>query len=145
MINLLIKKLDSSAKIPEYGSNYAAGMDIFSNMETSIPSGSRKLISTGISLSWNGLEAENYYIRIAPRSGLSYKNSLDIGAGVIDYDYRGEIKVLLINNGSESFNVSKGMKIAQMILEKNYRPNIIETEELDSTERGENGFGSTGV
>lgn len=145
MINLLIKKLDSSAKIPEYGSNYAAGMDIYSNTEIVIPNGTRKLISTGISLSWNGPEAEHYYIRIAPRSGLSYKNSLDIGAGVIDYDYRGEIKVLLINNGTESFTVSKGMKIAQMILEKNYRPNIIETEELDLTERGENGFGSTGV
>jgi dUTP pyrophosphatase len=93
----------------------------------------------------SGLDEENYYLRVAPRSGLSVKNNIDIGAGVIDYDYRGIIYVCMINNGTNDFEVVKNMKIAQLILEKCNRPTIKEVSDLDNTERGHNGFGSTGV
>ena len=120
-------------------------MDVFSNTDAIISAGQRKLISTGISVSWSGLDEENYYLRVAPRSGLAVKNNIDIGAGVIDYDYRGIIYVCMINNGTNDFEVVKGMKIAQLILEKCNRPIIREVSDLDNTERGNNGFGSTGV
>jgi dUTP pyrophosphatase len=144
-ITLNVLKKTEDALIPVYGSKYAVGMDVFSNTDAIISAGQRKLISTGISVSWCGLDAENYYLRVAPRSGLAVKNNIDIGAGVIDYDYRGIIYVCMINNGINDFEVVKGMKIAQLILEKCNRPIIREVSDLDNTERGNNGFGSTGV
>jgi len=144
-ITLNVLKKTEDAMIPIYGSKYAVGMDIFSDTNDIISAGKRKLISTGISVSWSGLDEENYYLRVAPRSGLSVKNNIDIGAGVIDYDYRGIIYVCMINNGTNDFEVSKDMKIAQLILEKCIRPIIKEVSDLDNTERGHNGFGSTGV
>jgi len=143
VINIL--KKEATATIPSYGSEFAAGMDITSSITTIIPAKTRKLISTGISVSWTGFDEQNYYLRVAPRSGLSVKNNIDIGAGVIDYDYRGIIYVCMINNGNEDFEVKEGMKIAQLILEKCYRPIIIETERLTETKRAESGFGSTGL
>ena len=144
-ITLNVLKKSEDALIPVYGSKYAVGMDVFSNTDAIISAGQRKLISTGISVSWSGLDEENYYLRVAPRSGLAVKNNIDIGAGVIDYDYRGIIYVCMINNGTNDFEVVKGMKIAQLILEKCNRPIIREVSDLDNTERGNNGFGSTGV
>jgi len=144
-ITLNVLKKSEDAMIPVYGSKYAVGMDVFSNTDAIISTGQRKLISTGISVSWCGLDEENYYLRVAPRSGLAVKNNIDIGAGVIDYDYRGIIYVCMINNGTNDFEVVKGMKIAQLILEKCNRPIIREVSDLDNTERGNNGFGSTGV
>ena len=85
------------------------------------------------------------YGRIAPRSGLAVKKMIDVGAGVIDSDYRGEVKVLLFNFGAEDFKVCKGDRIAQLIIEKYTITSIQEVENLSSTERGEAGFGSTGV
>jgi len=143
--NITLNVLKKDALIPVYGSKYAVGMDVFSNTDAIISAGQRKLISTGISVSWSGLDEENYYLRVAPRSGLAVKNNIDIGAGVIDYDYRGIIYVCMINNGTNDFEVVKGMKIAQLILEKCNRPIIREVSDLDNTERGNNGFGSTGV
>ena len=144
-MQLSIKLLHEDAKIPEYGSCYAAGLDIYSCVDIEVPPSTRIPISTGISLSWEGHDAENYYLRIAPRSGLSVKNSIDIGAGVIDYDYRGEIKVVFINNGQTHYQISKGDKIAQMVLEKINRFSVIQiVDELSDTERGFGGFGSTG-
>jgi dUTP pyrophosphatase len=144
-ITLNVLKKTEDALIPVYGSKYAVGMDVFSNTDAIISAGQRKLISTGISVSWCGLDEENYYLRVAPRSGLAVKNNIDIGAGVIDYDYRGIIYVCMINNGTNDFEVVKGMKIAQLILEKCNRPIIREVSDLDNTERGNNGFGSTGL
>ena len=142
---ILNLKLDKNAKMPEYGSDYAAGIDLFSsNIEDIIlhPK-TRQLISTGLYMSWND---KSYYMRIAPRSGLSVKNSIDIGAGVIDFDYRGEIKILLINNSNEkNFVITKNMKIAQMIPTKMERVELNMIETLDETCRGNNGFGSTGL
>ena len=144
-----VKFLNENAKLPVYGSQYAAGMDVFSAVECSIPPLSRKLVGTGISVSWNSdlrMDDEtNYYLRIAPRSGLAAKSCVDVGAGVVDYDYRGEVFVLLINNHPENaFEVRQGDKIAQLILEKCLRPVIGEVTEHSATERGVNGFGSTG-
>jgi|TARA_B110000483_G_scaffold115169_1_gene139791 dUTP pyrophosphatase len=146
-VNFQFKKLSSSAKLPEYGSNFAAGMDLFSSNEESIiiePS-KRKMIPIGLSMSYDNM---NYYMRIAPRSGLTVKNSIDVGAGVIDFDYRGEIKVVLMNNGTEDFIVTKNMKIAQMIPTMTISPNnakITEVQEQSETQRGVGGFGSTGI
>ena len=143
-MNLNIK-LDENAKIPEYGSEYAAGIDLFSNNteDIIIQPKNRKLISTGLYISWDD---PKYYMRIAPRSGLSVKNCIDVGAGVIDYDYRGELKILLINNSNDKeFIVSKNMKIAQMIPTRMVRLNLNITDTLEETVRGNDGFGSTGV
>jgi len=143
-MNLNIK-LDENAKIPEYGSEYAAGIDLFSSNteDIIIQPKNRKLISTGLYISWDD---PKYYMRIAPRSGLSVKNCIDIGAGVIDYDYRGELKILLINNSNDKeFIVSKNMKIAQMIPTRMIRLNLNITDTLEETVRGNGGFGSTGV
>ena len=143
-MNLNIK-LDENAKIPEYGSEYAAGIDLFSSNteDVIIQPKNRKLISTGLYISWDD---PKYYMRIAPRSGLSVKNCIDVGAGVIDYDYRGELKILLINNSNDKeFIVSKNMKIAQMIPTKMTRLNLNITDNLEETVRGNGGFGSTGV
>jgi len=142
-MKLNIKKLKEDAILPTYGSIYAAGLDIYSNQEVVIPSNSRKLISTGISISWDN---SHFYMRIAPRSGLSVKYNIDIGAGVVDYDYRGEIFVCFINNDlHKSYTIQKGDRIAQMIPTKIEKCiTINEVFEHDETERGENGFGSTG-
>ena len=145
-MKLNIKKLNDNAKVPTYGSDYAAGLDLYSSVDLLIPSNTRKLVSTGISIAWNGDDAKNYYLRIAPRSGLSVKNNIDIGAGVVDYDYRGELFVCFINNGNSDYSINKGDRIAQAILEKINRFDIIqEVNNLEGTNRGEGGFGSTGL
>lgn len=146
-LNFQFKKLNINAKIPEYGSKFAAGIDMFSSNEEiiNIEPGQRKMIPTGLSMSYDN---PNYYMRIAPRSGLTVKNSIDVGAGVIDFDYRGEIMIVLINNGSEDFIVQKNMKVAQMVPTYSISPmnvKINEVEEQSETTRGAGGFGSTGV
>lgn len=148
-MKLQIKKLVEHAFIPTYGSEYAAGLDICSCVEMVVPAHSRALISTGLAIMWLGNENENekeYYMRIAPRSGLSVKNSIDIGAGVIDWDYRGEVKICLCNNSENDFLIKPGDRIAQMILERINRFETIEQVDLlDTTTRGSGGFGSTGI
>jgi len=85
------------------------------------------------------------YGRIAPRSGLAFKSSIDVGAGVIDPDYRGEVKVLLFNLGNCDFKAEAGTRIAQLIIERCETPPVVEVDSLDDTERGAGGFGSTGI
>ena len=144
--------LSNNAKMPEKATQHYAGYDLFSYENTSIEPFSRKCVSTGIKL--KSLDI-GHYIRIAPRSGLSVKKSIDVGAGVIDNDYRGEIKVVLINNSNYKFHILSGDKIAQFIVEK-YKHNTIlncynednilcNTEEISILERGEGGFGSSGI
>ena len=159
---LNVKKLVENAILPAYGSSYAAGIDVCSTSAHSIPPRSRKLVGTGLSISWtsgsgsstsgsssgssNGStqNAEDFYIRVAPRSGLAAKQSIDVGAGVIDYDYRGEVFVLLINHHNENtYEVKSGEKNAQLIMEKIKRPSILEVDQHSETERGAGGFGST--
>jgi len=143
-MKLNIKKLYDDSILPQYGSAYAAGLDLTSYVDTVIEPRSRKLISTGISISWDS--KDEYYMRIAPRSGLSVKNNIDIGAGVVDNDYRGEIFVCFINNDNEkSYVIKKGDRIAQMILTRIERFDIIDiVDDHSTTLRGERGFGSTG-
>lgn len=146
-MNLNIKKLNDNATIPIYGSDFAAGLDLYSSIDYVVLPKTRKLIPTGISISWNGNNENEYYMRIAPRSGLSVKNNIDIGAGVVDYDYRGEIFVCFINNDNDkTYSIKTGDRIAQMILERiNRFENISVVDNHTETSRGSGGFGSTGV
>lgn len=144
-MQLNVQLLSPNAKLPCYAHQNDAAMDLHSAVKCIIPPHSRMLISTGIAIQWKGKKADQYYLRIAPRSGLSVKG-IDIGAGVCDYGYTSIIKVLLINNSHDDFHVNIGDRIAQGILTKINRFNIIQVvDELDETERGENGFGSSGI
>jgi dUTP pyrophosphatase len=138
---LLIKRLDNNAKLPIRGSDLAAGIDIMANQDIMIPPGGRAPIKTGIALA----APPGTYARIALRSGLAVKHGIDIGAGVIDEDYRGEIQVVLINNSTIPFQVRPGDRIAQQILEKILKAVPKETKDLSETIRGSQGFRSTGL
>ena len=141
-MNIQIKKLSDKAKIPSQGSKYAAGYDLYAAEEVLVNTMGRKLVKTNISISI----PEGYYGRIAPRSGLAYKNGIDVLAGVIDSDYRGDIGVILLNTDHNlDFEVNVGDRIAQIIIEKCHSVNWETVETLDSTVRSEGGFGSSGV
>ena len=144
---LNIKLLNDTAKPPVRSSKDAVGYDLFSCHECIIDAKNKALIGTGISIqiNYNDLKQdETIYGRIAPRSGISYKYMTDIGAGVIDTDYRGELKILMFNHSDETIIFKSGDKIAQLILEKAIIPPVLVVDELDCTERGDGGFGSTG-
>jgi len=125
--------------MPTRGSALAAGYDIYSAESVIIPPHTRHAVHTEISIQ----VPPGTYGRLAPRSGLSIRG-IDLGAGVIDADYRGEVKVLLINNADSEFEVTKGHRIAQLILEKHAVVDACAMTQLDPSERGEGGFGSTG-
>ena len=136
------KLTSDTAKIPSRGSKEAAGYDITADECRTIRQNSRAVISTG----WALQIPVGYYAEIRPRSGLAVKHGIDTLAGVIDSDYRGEVKVALINHSSEfPIEIHKGMRIAQLIFKKHESPNIMLVNELDSTDRGAGGFGSTGA
>ncbi|OAL22055.1 deoxyuridine 5'-triphosphate nucleotidohydrolase [Fonsecaea multimorphosa] len=137
---LLIKKLSADASTPTRGSAFAAGYDLYASRPTTIPQRGKALVSTDLSIA----TPEGTYGRIAPRSGLASKHFIDTGAGVIDADYRGEVKVLLFNHSEVDFQVNKGDRIAQLVLERIYTPEIVEVENLEESVRGAGGFGSTG-
>jgi dUTP pyrophosphatase len=139
MKKVSITKLESKAIIPTRGSNGAAGYDLYTTEFHILKPGERKLFKTGLSMSI----PSGMYGRIAPRSGLAYKKGIDVMAGVIDEDYRGEIGVILINLGQEDVNVVIGDKIAQIIFEFYNPVDFVETTGLDNTQRGDGGFGST--
>ncbi|KAF2880654.1 hypothetical protein ILUMI_25518 [Ignelater luminosus] len=126
---------------PTKGSAKAAGFDLKSAYDYTIPARGKEIIDTGIKVQL----PEGCYGRIAPRSGLAAKHFIDVGAGVVDEDYRGIIKVVLFNHSEASFDVKRGDRIAQLICERIYYPEIQEAKELADTERGEGGFGSTGT
>ena len=127
--------------LPRRATQKSAGYDLHSPLTTSIPPQSRKLIPLGFSISI----PVGTYGRIAPRSGLALKHNIDIGAGVVDPDYRGEVKVLLINNSQRKFQIHKGDRIAQMIFECCASPAFRSLASLSSTSRDQGGFGSTGI
>ncbi|XP_019869645.1 deoxyuridine 5'-triphosphate nucleotidohydrolase isoform X2 [Aethina tumida] len=126
---------------PVRGSDKAAGYDLKSAFAYVVPAKGKEIIDTGIKIQL----PEGCYGRIAPRSGLAAKNFIDVGAGVVDEDYRGILKVVLFNHGDNDFAVQPGDRIAQLICEKIYYPKLVEVKELTDTARGEGGFGSTGV
>ncbi len=138
---LRVKKLSENAKIPTRGSDGAVGYDLTSTDGYVILPGKRAVVSTGISVQL----PPGVYGRVAPRSGLAVKNGIQVGAGVVDPDYTGEIKVVLFNHDDNPFVVKPGYRVAQLVLEKCETPEVEEVMELDQTERGEGGFGSTGL
>jgi dUTP pyrophosphatase len=137
---LKIQKLNNNAIIPVKSTKLAAGYDLYSIDSITIPPLSRVLVNIGLSIK----TPEGTYGRIAPRSGLSL-NGVDVGGGVIDQDYTGPLKVILINNNEDEFKVVEGMKVAQLVCEKICLPEIQIVDKLEQTERGSNGFGSTGI
>ena len=136
-----IKRLSDNAVIPTRGSPFSAGYDLYSAENTVIQAGGRGIIKTDLSIAC----PSGTYARIAPRSGLAVKKFIDVGAGVVDADYRGPVGVVLFNFGQEDFVVQKGDRVAQLILEKVSMVDTVEVQELSDTERGEGGFGSTGM
>src|SRR5882672_5070599 len=138
---LYVKLLSEKATCPIWSSEGAAGFDLYSAESVTITPGKSSLIKMDISIVIPG----GTYARIAPRSGLAVKNMINTGAGIVDYDYRGEIKVLLFNHGEKDFHVTEGDRIAQLILERIITPPVMTVEDLDDTERGEKGFGSSGI
>ncbi|GAA5908051.1 hypothetical protein JCM6882_000212 [Rhodosporidiobolus microsporus] len=138
--SFLVQRLTEAAKLPVRGSALAAGYDISSAEDKVVPAQGKALISTGLSIA----VPEGTYGRVAPRSGLASKHMIDTGAGVIDADYRGEVKVLLFNLSKEDFQVTAGDRIAQLILERIATPDVQEVASLSETQRGAGGFGSTG-
>ena len=137
-----VKLLSPLAKLPRRASAGAAGYDLHSTENVCIYPGKRVAISTGVSIKM----PEGVYGRVAPRSSLAVKHGIHVGAGVIDPDYRGEIKVLLFNHSkNHQYQVNEGDRIAQLILERYETPLIVQMfGDLEETERGEGGFGSTG-
>lgn len=135
-----IKKLHVAARLPHRSSNLAAGADLCCVEAVALESGERKLVPTGLAVEI----PPGFYGRVAPRSGLAVKHGIDVLAGVIDADYRGELKVPLINLGQQAIRFEAGERIAQLIIEQAAMCDYVWVEELGDTERAEGGFGSTG-
>ena len=142
-MKLKFKKLKEKAIVPKYANPGDAGMDLFSTEKYLLKSGERCLVSTGLSVEI----PLGYELQVRPRSGLALKKGISIvnTPGTIDAGYRGEIGIILINHGSEDFEINSGDKIAQAVLNKIEVAEIEEAEELSDSSRGEGGFGSTGV
>ncbi len=133
------------AKEPKYATPSSSGLDLFACLESPIIIEPKKwaIVPTGIKVAI----PEGYEGEIRPRSGLAYQHGVTVlnSPGTVDADYRGEIKVILINHGEEPFRVEDGTRIAQLVIRKVERVELVEDESLPETERGEGGFGSTGV
>ena len=145
-ISLKLKRLENAIglDVPFYATQGSAGMDLVAAIEGNIviKAGERVLVPTGFAIALPLM----YEAQIRPRSGLAAKNCVTVlnTPGTIDSDYRGEIKVILINHGTEDFVIERGMRIAQMVIAKYEQLQIEEVSDLDSTVRGSGGFGSTG-
>ncbi|CEO97220.1 hypothetical protein PBRA_000565, partial [Plasmodiophora brassicae] len=151
-VQLAVKRLTPSAVLPSRGSAFAAGYDLSSSEACVVPAHGKALVPTGLSIA---LPA-GVYGRIAPRSGLAWKHHIDgrsrvavtvsFGAGVVDRDYRGPVGVVLFNHSSSDFKIEAGDRIAQLILERIVNDaDVVEMDDLPDSERGSQGFGSTGV
>lgn len=140
-MSLCVKRLTKDAIIPTRGSDASVGYDLYSTDEIIIPPTHRALVGTSVAI----LMPNGVYGRVAPRSGLAVKHGIQVGAGVVDPDYTGEVMVVLFNHGDKDFVVKKGDRIAQLILEKCETPRVEEIGFLEETDRGSGGFGSTGA
>ena len=145
MTKILIKRLSKKVSLPKYETEGSSGMDLSANIESfiNIDPGKKEIIPTGISVS----VPKGFEIQIRPRSGLAVKHNITVlnTPGTIDSDYRGELKVILINLGQKKFKVEKGFRIAQMVLCPITKIEFEEVDNLDNTDRGKGGFGSTGA
>lgn len=134
-------------KLPEYETKNSAGMDLMAAIEDGeeliLPVGKRLLVPTGFAMAL----ADGFEAQVRPRSGLAWKNGVTVinTPGTIDADYRGEVKVILVNHGDEDFIITRGMRIAQMVIAPVTQISWNECDSLDETERGAGGFGSTGT
>ena len=138
---LKVQKLSNNAALPKRSTAGAAGYDLCAAHDCVIPAGGKGLVKTGLAISFPA----GLYARIAPRSGLALKKFIDVGAGVVDADYRGDVGVVLFNHGDQDFPVKMGDRIAQLILERIDTPPVKEVQDLTGTVRGVSGFGSTGI
>ncbi len=145
-MNIKVKKMNNNAKLPFRATSGSAGADLFACLENDVilKPGERMLIPTGIAIELTTPDCGAF---IFPRSSVSYKNGVSLAncVGVVDSDYRGEIKVALINHSSSDFVVHNGDRIAQLVIMPVIIPEFIESESLNDTLRGEGGFGSTGI
>jgi dUTP pyrophosphatase len=146
-VKIYIRRLKKNhpTSLPQYMTEGSSGMDLFASLEeeTLIHPGERKLIPTGISMAI----PEGFEGQVRPRSGLAIQKGIGLvnGPGTIDSDYRGEVKVLLINFGNEPFSIRNGERIAQMVISRVFRSTLVEVENLPPTQRQGGGFGSTGI
>jgi len=141
-VKVLVKRLKDNATLPTYMTNGSSGLDLYSAEEKIIPPGKWEVISTGIAVEIPyGYEGE-----VRSRSGIAKDHGIFVlnSPGTIDSDYRGEVKVILMNLGNEPFKVSIGDRIAQLVIVPVVRAEVLEVEELSSTERNDGGFGHTG-
>lgn len=140
-----IQMLPHARGVPEYATEHSAGMDLMAAIvgDIILAPMERVLVPTGFIMAL----PEGYEAQIRPRSGLAYKNGITVlnAPGTIDADYRGEVKVLLINLGNESFTITAGMRIAQMVIAPYTKVSLDEVNTVSETVRGTGGFGSTGV
>ncbi|MCL4671460.1 MAG: dUTP diphosphatase [Sphingomonadaceae bacterium] len=143
-VAVAIKRLPHSdgLDLPRYATSGAAGMDVVSAEDVTIAPGARHAVATGLAVAI----PPGYEIQVRPRSGLALKHGVTVPntPGTIDSDYRGELKVILINHGSEPFAIARGDRVAQLVLAPVTQAAWREVDELDETERGSGGFGSTG-
>jgi dUTP pyrophosphatase len=143
-VRVEVKRLPHGAglPLPAYATAGAAGMDVVSAESVTIAPGARHAVATGLALAI----PEGYEIQVRPRSGLALKHGITVPntPGTIDSDYRGELKVILINHGAEPFVIARGDRVAQLVLAPVVQAAWAEVAELDATERGAGGFGSTG-
>ena len=144
MVKVFIKKLNPSVQLPSYKTSGASGMDLMAFIEKPIElkPGKSCLVPTGLSVAFS----KEYEIQVRPRSGLAAKKNISVlnTPGTIDSDYRGELKIILFNHGSENFMINNNDRIAQMVLTPIIKMELEEKNELPETIRGERGFGSTG-
>ena len=138
-----VKRLTNTAKLPKFANKYAVGADLYADEDAIITPNGYSLVKTGIAIELD----ENYEAQIRSRSGLASKHRVFVlnSPGTIDPDYRGEIIVILYNASPNLFKVNKGDRIAQLVIKKRYNVQFVEVEELSNTERGDKGFGSTGL
>ncbi len=143
-IPVLVKRLPhfEGLELPAYATDGAAGMDVLAAEDVTLPPGGRHAVATGLSVAI----PSGYEIQVRPRSGLALKHGISVpnAPGTIDSDYRGELKVILINHGADAFDIRRGDRIAQLVLAPVIRMTWLKVDELDDTARGEGGFGSTG-
>ena len=145
-MNIKVKKLNKNARLPYRATEGSAGADLFACLDNDVvlKPGERFLVPTGISIELNSIECGAF---IFPRSSLSYKNGISLAncVGVVDSDYRGEVKVPLINHSDSDFIIHNDDRIAQLVILPVIIPSFKESDSLNSTERGSGGFGSTGI
>ena len=145
MTEILIKRLSKDVALPKYETEGSSGLDLAANTDKQIKilPGKSEIIPTGLAVAI----PKNFEIQIRPRSGLAAKSQISVlnTPGTIDADYRGELKVILINLSDKVFIVEKGLRIAQMVLCPVVKATLKEVTELENTERGSGGFGSTGI